>query len=550
MHCGKRSDVMSAINVSNLTFYYDGSYETIFEDVSFQIDTSWKLGFVGRNGRGKTTFLRLLMGELEYIGNISASVEFDYFPYEVQDRSRQTIEVVEEIYPDYEFWELCREWSYLKGNEDVWFRPFETLSNGEQTKVMLAVLFLRQNHFLLIDEPTNHLDMETRQVVCNYLKRKSGFILVSHDRDFLDGCIDHVLAINRNNIEVVQGNFSSWWENKNRQDAFEQAENERLKRDIRRLSDAARQAGSWADEVESTKIGRKSERYEKCIDTRAYVGEKSRRMQRRRKNLEHHLEREIEEKSALLKNIESTETLRVIPAVHHKAVLVEAGDLSLYYGEKKVCSGITFSLRRGECLVLRGSNGGGKSSLLKEILRAGEYEQEEILQENGAFGRQKSGDRGKQGSGDPEKQESGDSGRQRGRIELAHTGTLETASGLIISYVPQDTSFLKGSLEDYIAQEKINETLFKQFLRKLDFSREHFEKKMEEFSAGQRKKVLLAKSLCEQAHVYIWDEPLNYIDIFSRIQLEELILKYRPTMILVEHDQAFVERVATEIVRF
>lgn len=502
---------MSAINVSNLTFYYDGSYETIFENVSFQMDTSWKLGFVGRNGRGKTTFLKLLMGEMEYLGSISSNVEFDYFPYEVCDRKKQTIEVVEEIYPEYEFWELCREWSYLKGDEDVWFRPFETLSNGEQTKVGLAVLFLQQNHFLqqkrflLIDEPTNHLDMGTRQVVCDYLKKKSGFILVSHDRAFLDGCIDHVLAINRNNIEVVQGNFSGWWENKNRRDAFELAENERLRRDIRRLSAAAKQAGTWADEVESTKIGKKSEKYEKCIDTRAYVGEKSRRMQRRRKNIEQRREREIEEKSALLKNIESQEELRVIPAVHHKEVLVGAKDVALYYGEKNICKDINFELRQGECLVLEGRNGCGKSSLIKAIT---------------------------------------------GQMELNCSGTLKTASGLVISYVPQDTSFLKGRLSDYIVQEKLNETLFKQFLRKLDFSREHFEKKLEELSAGQRKKVLLAKSLSEQAHVYIWDEPLNYVDVFSRMQLEELILKCRPTLILVEHDKAFVERVATGKVVF
>ena len=71
---------------------------------------------------------------------------------------------------------------------------------------------------------------------------------------------------------------------------------------------------------------------------------------------------------------------------------------------------------------------------------------------------------------------------------------------------------------------------------------------MEEFSEGQKKKVLLARSLCDAAHVYIWDEPLNFIDIFSRMQLEELILEYRPTMLLVEHDKSFVERVGTKVV--
>ena len=77
---------MSLIQVRNLTFAYDGSYENVFENVSFQIDTNWRLGFTGRNGRGKTTFLNLLLGKYEYRGSISASVSFSYFPYEVTDR--------------------------------------------------------------------------------------------------------------------------------------------------------------------------------------------------------------------------------------------------------------------------------------------------------------------------------------------------------------------------------------------------------------------------------------------------------------------------------
>ena len=84
---------MSLINVSNLTFSYEGSYDNIFENVSFQIDTDWKLGFIGRNGRGKTTFLNLLLGKYAYSGNISSTVKFEYFPYDVEDKSLYTIEV-------------------------------------------------------------------------------------------------------------------------------------------------------------------------------------------------------------------------------------------------------------------------------------------------------------------------------------------------------------------------------------------------------------------------------------------------------------------------
>lgn len=104
---------MSLINISNLTFCYDGSFENVFENVSFQIDTDWKLGFTGRNGRGKTTFLKLLTGKYPYKGTISSSVEFDYFPFEV-DQTEDTQNVVQQVCVDYEPWQLERELSLLE----------------------------------------------------------------------------------------------------------------------------------------------------------------------------------------------------------------------------------------------------------------------------------------------------------------------------------------------------------------------------------------------------------------------------------------------------
>ena len=121
-------------------------------------------------------------------------------------------------------------------------------------------------------------------------------------------------------------------------------------------------------------------------------------------------------------------------------------------------------------------------------------------------------------------------------------------SGLVLSYVAQDTSQLNGTLSEFAENNRIDESLFKAILRKMDFSRIQFEKRIEDFSAGQKKKVLLAKSLCEQAHLYVWDEPLNYIDLYSRIQIEKLIQTFSPTMIFVEHDLAFRNAIATKTV--
>ena len=125
---------------------------------------------------------------------------------------------------------------------------------------------------------------------------------------------------------------------------------------------------------------------------------------------------------------------------------------------------------------------------------------------------------------------------------------LQTASNLKISYINQDTSHLKGSLKEYAEEHELDYSLFLTLLRKLDMSRIQFEKNMEDYSEGQKKKVLIAASLLTSAHLYIWDEPLNYIDIFSRMQIEKLIEKYKPTMIMVEHDSRFREKLAAKVI--
>lgn len=494
---------MSLISVNNLTFAYDGSYDNIFENVSFQIDTDWRLGFIGRNGRGKTTFLNLLLGKYEYSGNISASVEFEYFPYPVPDMEKTAYDIVADISSSHQDWELFRELSLLDVDIEALYRPFNTLSNGERTKILLAALFLRENSFLLIDEPTNHLDMAGREKVSEYLSGKKGFILVSHDRAFLDGCIDHVLSINKANIDVQKGNFSSWYHNKELQDNYELEENERLKADISRLTAAAKQSSRWASKVESTKIGKGSIGVEKCKDSRAYTGEQSRRMQQRRKNLERRQQTAIEDKSKLLKNIERNEELKLHTLLYHASRLVILRGVSISYdGRKNVISDMSFTVEQGERIALAGKNGSGKSSLIKLIM--------------------------------------GES--------IPHTGEVNIASRLKISYVPQDASFLRGSLDDYARECQIELSLFKTILRKLDFSRVQFEKDMKDFSGGQKKKVLIARSLSEEAHLYIWDEPMNFIDVLSRIQIEKLVREYRPTLLFVEHDRRFCEDMATKTV--
>lgn len=490
---------MSLISVKNLTFRYDGSINNLFENVSFNIDTDWKLGLIGRNGKGKTTFLKLLLGKYEYKGTISKSVEFDYFPFEVKEQERMAIEIVNEIAPNVEDWEIIKELNLLNTDAEILYKNYNLLSGGEQVKILLISLFLKGNNFLLIDEPTNHLDIETRNNLVEYLKKKKGFILVSHDRDFLDKVVDHIISINNTNIDIQKGNFSSWQDNKNRQDNFELTQNEKLKKDISKLEIAAKNTAQWSDKIEKSKYNTTNSGSK--VD-RGYIGHQSAKMMKKSKVMEKRIEKAIEQKSNLLNNIVRNESLKIIPLDNRKNPLIIANELQIKYNEKAIFSKRTFEVNNKDRIAIIGKNGIGKSSILKLIM--GE--------------------------------------------KIQYNGTLKINNNLKISYVSQSTKELKGTLKEYALKNEVEESIFKAMLSKMGFSKTEFEKDIKALSEGQKKKVLIAKSISETANLYIWDEPLNYIDILTRLQIEEAILKYEPTLIFVEHDETFVKNVATKII--
>lgn len=489
---------MSLISVQNLTFGYAGSYTDVFENASFTLDTDWKLGLVGRNGRGKTTLLKLLCGRYEYSGRITAGVKFQYFPFEVKEGERLAMEILCEICPAEE-WEILREASLLEVEPEKLYTPFSRLSSGEQTKLLLAALFLTDDGFLLIDEPTNHLDAAARRTVSAYLNGKKGFILVSHDRSFLDGCVDHILSINRKTIEVQSGNFSVWLENFERRQALEAAQSEQLKKDIARLNSVARRTAEWADKAETSKYGKASSGLKQ---DKGYVGHKAAKVMKRAKVTEDRARAAAERKSELLGNAETSERLKLFPQEYHSQRLLSISQVSVSFGGRVVLDGLSFEVLKGERIALDGKNGCGKSTVLK-LLAGG---------------------------------------------EIAHTGEVNLPSGLKISYIPQ-TAEVKGKLSDFAKEREIDEGLFKAVLNKMGFVRSDMDGDVANMSEGQKKKVLIAASLCARAHLYIWDEPLNYIDIYTRIQIENLLLEFKPTMVFVEHDASFRNAVATRVIK-
>ena len=488
---------MSMIEIQNLTFGYDGVYSNVFENINLRLDTSWKLGLVGKNGSGKTTLLKLLYGDHRYSGHIYCLKQFEYFPYPIAYTSGQlTMDVINSIMPDIETWRIKREITLLELDENVLWQPYNTLSGGQQTKLMIALLFLKENHFLLLDEPTIHLDMYARDILAKYLNKKEGFILVSHDRTVLDNCTDHTLSIQNSGLYLTHGNFSVYWQNYKNQELFEIKQNQKLQKDIDRLTIASRRTSTWSDKLEKTKKGQ-----DQPVD-RGYIGHKSAKLQKRAKSIEKNVQNAIKQKAELLKDTQQNYKLKLNPILVKDNILIQIKDLTILYNDKPANKKLSLEIKAGDKIALCGKNGCGKSSILKLI--------------NGQ--------------------------------KIDYCGTFYKKNGILISYVSQDTHGIYGSYENFAINEGIDLTQFLTILRKLGFRREQFEYPIESLSAGQKKKVMISKSLCQRAHLYIWDEPLSFVDLDCRLQLIDLINEYNPTLLLVEHDRSFCNAITTNLV--
>jgi ATPase components of ABC transporters with duplicated ATPase domains len=496
---------MGTIQIRNLTFRYDNMEKPLFDHVTLKIDESWRLGLIGRNGRGKTTLLRLLQHQLTYSGTLETNLDFSYFPQPIQDPEQMTVTVLTDLgqVTGEEIWKIERELTRLDVATEVLYRPFNTLSPGEQTKVLLAGMFVDDRHFQLIDEPTNHLDQTGRDIVADYLHRKSGFIVVSHDRHFLNQIIDHVISIDRADIAVLSGNYETWYTAKSQQDTLEQRENDQLKSEIKRLEKTARQKEQWSNNAERGKYAGAGRKDHSDID-RGFVGHRAAKVMKRSVSLESRTTRAVNEKKKLLNNIDDMAPLTIpYQAARAGQTLITVENLILQQNGNALNQPVTFTIKTGDRTALIGTNGVGKSTLLHALL-------------------------------------------DRQRSPLIRSGVAQIHSGLRVSYLPQDFAGLSGSIENFAEERGVPYTLLLTTLRKLGFERDLFRDPIEKMSMGQKRKLALARSLCEPAQLYIWDEPLNYLDVITRGQIRQVISEVQPTMLIVDHDADFIDAVTSE----
>lgn len=524
---------MSKITISNMSYHYEDFYCPVYENINLTLKTDWKLGLIGRNGRGKTTLLKLLTGGLEpTAGTISLPAQVEYFPY--QDTSGYTItmdiikenigklksmeQTMEQIICENEearfdeYLQLQEKYQELNGYEiesrilkemaemnlapELLEREFSTLSGGEKTRIMLLTLFLKKNSFVVLDEPTNHLDTLGKEAVVCYLQKKKGFIVVSHDRAFLDQVIDHVLSINKNDITLEKGNYSSWKHNKDKKEEFELRTRERLEEEIEQLERSAKCSRTWAGIGNMQKYNNAS--HGRANGVEAYMKQAKRSETRMQENLDH--------KKQLLQNYEE-----VKPLVIHQKVgmeeqcLVKIKELSFRYenSTKQILKGFNYDIHVGDRIWVKGENGAGKSTLLSLL---------------------------------------------SGSLK---TDAITYANELSIAMVTQEpewkTGFIKEGFEETAGNPKYHN--FLELCEYFELPDDFLERPLETLSSGELKKVNIARTLTEENHIIIFDEPLNYMDLYFSEQLEQAILKYEPTIVFVEHDCYFGKAIATKIIK-
>lgn len=494
---------MGMIKITDVNFQYDGALTPVFQNLTVNIDEKWKLGLIGRNGRGKTTLLKILLGELAYQGTVQTNLAFRYFPQPVIDPAMETSAVVSQQaqIDEAEIWRIQAELPALQLNDDVLWRPFNTLSPGEQTKVQLAALFCQPQSFQLIDEPTNHLDQAGRQVVANYLKNKQGFIVVSHDRHFINQVIDHVMAIERQQVQVLSGNYDTWQASFDQQNQFEAKGQAKLQHEIKQLQASAKQTKGWAGKAEGQKQQKNQKEQHANLD-KGFLGHKAAKIMKRSKAAADKADKAVSEKRKLLQNVDEVVPLTMnYSAPRTSQPLLTVNDLQVQRGNGWLAQPVSFQIEKGERVFLTGDNGSGKSSVLTAL-------------------------------------QFPDQIKQRGQVNFANQ--------VRVSFLEQTFSNLHGSLTEYAKLHRIAIDEFFNLLRKLGFERASFQTPLEELSMGQQRKIGLARSLCEPANLYVWDEPLNYLDLLTRQQIEDVILAVQPAMLIIDHDVDFVERIATQ----
>lgn len=344
---------MEPIIIKKLTFAYPGQ-SPLFSNRHLNINSDWKMGLLGRNGRGKTTLMKILLHQLDYTGTVTSNLNFAYFPL-ITDESDDLVVNTLLGAPgltNLAQWQIERELNTMGVDPAILWQPYNTLSGGEQTKVQLAALFALSGAFFLLDEPTNHLDQVGRNQVATYLQAKQqGFILTSHDQTFLDTVIDHTLV---HQLVLEQGNYATYFAQKKRRDQEAAAKNHQLKAEIKELKKTRQQRSQWAQRAEN-------EKKNNSHADKGFIGAKAAKMMKKAVTTTNRLTSAIEDRQGLMAEVEEIVPLPINLVTTHHELLLSVDKVNLSWVSTPLFQPVNLTVKAGQQVTLSGPELGSRA---------------------------------------------------------------------------------------------------------------------------------------------------------------------------------------------
>ena len=511
---------MIDISVSSLVKSFEIG-KNILDGLSFSVNSGERVGILGRNGCGKTTLFRILVGEIGYdegevmiapskrLGLISQipvypsdwttedvlrdahkrlyalSAKIDALAAQMEhDDSPALLGEYDRLSEDFRRlggYSMDTDRNRVANGLDIpaamRAQLFSSLSGGEKTRVNLARLILEDTDILLLDEPTNHLDLHATEWLEDYLLHFKGTVLViSHDRWFLDKVVQRSIEINEGRAELYSGNYSFYVEERQRRFEEKLKKYERDQAKIEQLTRAAEQMHLWAF-MGADKLHKRAFSMEKRIEK---LSQSERPAEQKKLNVKFR-QREFEGDEVLV-----------------------AEDVSKSFGERTLFSAIDLLVRGGERVALIGDNGTGKSTLVKLIM--GE--------------------------------------------ETPDTGYLYRGPAVRTAYLPQIVSFSdesRSALDTMLYDCRCQPQEARDRLAAFGFRGESVFTPVGTLSGGEKSRLRLCMLMGADINFLILDEPTNHLDIASREWMEDALSDYEQTLLFVSHDRYFIEKFATRI---
>ncbi len=528
---------MHLLGLKDVSFSYTFGQGNLFEKVSLDINSGDRIGLIGPNGCGKTTLLKIILGEekpvsgkiiqsrsnlqvgylrqesaVEYKGSLleftlGASPQIQELYSELKNSEKDLSDVsrateytlLRERFASAGGWEAKAEaektLNGLNFTKDETALDFELLSSGQKTKAALAKILLSRPEFLVLDEPTNHLDLSGLEWLEKWLGGFKGTLLVvSHDRAFLDKTVREIWDLRRGTLKGYKGNYSSYYQHREEEIERQWKEYEDKRREVKRLKIESQRRKVWAKRKEKQRIG--------AGGAKGHITAVAAKLARRAKAVE----KRIEKVERVEKPFEEKRIALDFPDLAASGNLVlSVEDISKSYGKKTLFSDLNFSISRGENLVVTGPNGSGKTTLLKIIL--------------------------------------GEIKPDRGEVVLGHK--------VKIGYFDQERKGLsqeKSILEETAASDISGDKVWvRTVLGSLMLRRDSVFKKIKDLSEGEKGKVLIAKLILSGANFLILDEPTNHLDIDAREALENALRNFPGSILFVTHDRYLIKKLADKV---